>query len=173
MRSPAVLRQRQGVQLAGACAGLLVLSAALGLTANVLRPESTRLAWVGDWDDHIETKAFRAGIPVLFLPIARERVQTGTDILFDARAPELYAAGHLPGARNLPLNEVDQRLAEYASLLTMDTPIWVYCGGKDCGDALELAEKLRTYGFENLTLYPGGFSEWTEYGGPVHTGEAP
>ncbi len=168
----AVLRDKC-LNLAGACAGLLILSVVLGVTVNLVRPEATRLSWVGDWDDHIETKAFHAGIPVIFLAGAQDRVQKGTGILFNARVPEQYATGHLPGAQNLPVGEVDQRLAAYAFRLTMQTPIWVYCGGSDCGDALDLAEKLRTYGFKDLTLYPGGYSEWTEYGGETHTGEAP
>ena len=94
-------------------------------------------------------------------------------ILFDARVPEQYEAGHLPRARNLPVGEVDQRLVAYASLLTMQTPILVYCGGADCLDALELAVKLREFGFQDLTLYPGGFAEWTEYGGDVRAGSEP
>ena len=45
--------------------------------------------------------------------------------------------------------------------------------GADCADALELAVKLREYGFEDVTLYPGGYAEWTEYGGLVWKGDAP
>ena len=161
------------LRLAGACASLLALAAILGTAFNLLRPEATRLPWMGDWDRHIETQAFKAGIPVVFLGGARERVEDAASILLDARVPEQYEAGHLPRARNLPVGEVDQRLVAYASLLTMQTPILVYCGGADCSDALELAVKLRTLGFEDLTLYPGGFAEWTEYGGVVRTGGEP
>ena len=94
-------------------------------------------------------------------------------MVFDARVPEQYEAGHLPGARNLPVGDADWRLGAYASLLTPATPILVYCGGADCLDALELAVKLRAYGFQDLTLYPGGYAEWTEYGGAVHAGSEP
>jgi len=173
MANQAELGRGESLRLAGACAGLLALSAVLGVTVNLLRPLASRLPWAGDWDDHIETKAYHAGIPLVFLAGAKERIAEGSAMLFDARTPEQYAAGHLPGARNLPLHEVDERLAAYASLLTMQTPIWVYCGGAECGDALELAIQLRTYGFEDLTLYPGGFAEWTEYGEAIHTGEMP
>ena len=61
----------------------------------------------------------------------------------------------------------------YAGLLTPKTPILVYCGGADCADALELAVKLRELGFQDLTLYPGGYAEWTEYGGAVRAGSEP
>lgn len=165
--------RRPILPLAGACAALLVLSAVLGTAFNSLRPESTRLPWVGDWSRHIETLAFRAGIPVVFLVGMRERLEDPHTIVFDAREPEDYAAGHLPRARSLPVGEAEHRLGTYAHLLTPQTPILVYCDGADCADALELAVKLRAYGFEDLTLYPGGYAEWTEYGGLVWKGDTP
>ena len=160
-------------RLVRACAGLLALSAVLGTAVNFLRPAATRLPWVGDWERHIETQAFNAGIPVVFLAGARQRLDDSATVVFDARAQDTYEAGHLPGARVLPVGEADQRLGAYASLLTPATPILVYCDGADCSDSLELALKLREYGFQDVTLYPGGYAEWTEYGGPVTTGGTP
>ncbi len=173
MTDGAAVRRGDALRLAGAGACLLVVAALLGSAVNLLRPESTRLPWVGDWDHHIETKAFQAGIPVVFLAGTQERVAEAHAVLFDARIPEEYEAGHLPGARNLPVGEMDQRLGALASLLTMETPILVYCGGADCSDSLELAMKLRGVGFQDLTLYPGGYAEWIEYGGAIHTGGEP
>lgn len=173
MTSGAAVRRTDALRLIGASAVLLALAAVLGAGVNVLRPAATRLPWIGDWDHHIETKAFRAGIPVVFLTGARQWADDAAAIVFDAREPEQYQAGHLPRALNLPLNSLDQRLGAYAARLTMQTPILVYCGGADCSDALELAVKLREFGFENLTLYPGGYAEWIEYGGAVRTGDEP
>ena len=173
MTGTSALRREEWLRLAGACAGLLALAAALGATVNVLRPEATRLPWVEDWERHIETKAFRARIPVIFLAGAQTRVNDPSGVVFDARTPEQYRTGHLPRARNLPLEDADNRLGEYADWLTFQTPVLLYCGGADCTDALDLALKLREYGFEDLTLYPGGYAEWTEYGGTIRTGDDP
>lgn len=159
--------------LAGKCAALLVLATALGFAANALRPVATRLPWIGDWEHHVETLAFRQGVPVAFLAAVRERMNDPAAAIFDARPPEQYAAGHLPGARNVPVAEADRRLGEFAAWLKPATPILTYCGGADCDDALELAMKLRGYGFGDVTLYPGGYAEWTEYEGAVRTGDAP
>ena len=93
--------------------------------------------------------------------------------LVDVREPDEHARQRIPGARNLPVDEADRRLGDFASWLTPDTPVLVYCGGADCADALDLALKLREYGFQDLTLYPGGYAEWTEYGGAVRTGGEP
>mgnify|MGYP003588030004 CR=1 FL=1 len=173
MTRSAAVRRGETLRLIGACAGLLALSAALGSAVNLLRPAAGRLPWKGDWSHHVENKAFRAGIPVTFLAGAQARTADPATAVFDARVPEQYEAGHLPGARNLPVDDADRRLGDYASWLTPDTPILVYCGGADCADALELALKLREYGFQDLTLYPGGYAEWTEYGGAVRTGGEP
>lgn len=167
------VRRSETLRLVRACAGLLVLSAVLGTAVNFLRPAATRLPWVGDWEHHIETKAYKAGIPVVFLAGTQQRLDDSTTVVFDARVQDLYEAGHLPGARSLPVGEADRRLGTYASLLTPATPILVYCDGVDCSDSFELALKLREYGFQNVTLYPGGYAEWTEYGGKIHTGGAP
>ena len=156
-----------------ACAGLMVLSALLGASFNALRPPTSRLPWKGDWDRHAETLAFRAGIPVTFLLGARERFADSATVAFDARTPAEYAAGHIAGAFSLPVADVDARLAEHVHRLTPDTPILVYCGGADCTDGLDLALKLRELGFNDLTLYPGGFAEWKTYGGAIREGETP
>ncbi len=161
------------LRLAGACAGLLALAAVSGTAVNLFRPAATHLPWVGDWKHHIETKAFQAGIPVVFLAGVRQRIDDPAIVVFDARIPAQYAAGHLPRARNLPLDEFDARLGAFARLLTPQTPILVYCGGGDCSDGLDLALKLRECGFQDLTLYPGGYAEWVQYGGSVRTGDKP
>ena len=163
----------EALRLAGTCAGLLAAAVALGVGVNVLRPAATRLPWVGDWKHHVETKAFQAGIPVVFLAGAQDWVGDPAKTIFDARIPEQYEAGHLPGALNLPVGEIDQRLGTHAGWLMPETPLLVYCGGADCTDALELAIQLRELGFTDLTLYPGGYAEWVEYNGPVRAGSAP
>ncbi|MDD4341873.1 MAG: rhodanese-like domain-containing protein [Kiritimatiellae bacterium] len=149
---------------------LLAMAVLLGTVANFVRPQATRLPWVSDWDRHIETLAFRAGIPVTFLNGAQTRVGDPATAIIDARLPDEFAAGHLPRAWSLPVADVEQRLVDYVSQLTPETPILVYCGGSECDDALELAKKLREFGFEDVTLYPGGIAEWVAYGGAIHTG---
>ena len=169
----AATRPNEIFRLVYASAGLLALASILGVTVNIVRPTATRLPWKGDWEHHIETKAFRAGIPVVFLAGVRERVEDPAVIVFDARTRTEYAAGHLPRAYTLPVGETDTRLGSYAQLLTPQTPILVYCNGAQCADSLDLALKLREYGFKNISLYPGGYAEWTQYGGIVRTGDEP
>jgi rhodanese-related sulfurtransferase len=64
-------------------------------------------------------------------------------------------------------------LGDYVAILTPGTPLVVYCGDTDCSDGLDLAVKLVELGFQEVSLYPGGYAEWTEYGGAIQTGEQP
>ena len=165
-------RRAAFLRMLPASATLLALAVALGVAANLVRPAATRLPWASDWSRHIETQAYRAGVPVLFLPGVRERAGNPDWLICDARTPEQYAAGHLPGAWNLPLEEVDARLRAGCAL---DAAVGAagILRRADCTDALELALKLRQLGFERVTLYPGGYAEWVEYGGEVRTGDEP
>ncbi len=44
-------------------------------------------------------------------------------VVLDVRTPEEYAAGHLPGSRNIPVDELRERLEE----IPQDREIWIYC----------------------------------------------
>ena len=94
-------------------------------------------------------------------------------LTLDARRSDVYAAGHLPGARSLPVWE-DGLAAKIASLKGDPLlPITVYCAGGDCEDSRLLAQKLWLAGYHNLRIYSGGFPDWEARGWPTHRGEAP
>ena len=155
------------------CVALLACAALLGAAANSVRPKASRLPWRGNWDRHIETLAFRAGIPVVFLLGARSMAADPSVAVFDARSQAEYAKGHLPRAFSMPVAEIERRILDHVHRLRPDTPILAYCGSAECDDALELAKALRGLGFANVSLYPGGFDEWTAYGGAVRAGDQP
>jgi len=59
------------------------------------------------------------------LPLADwAQLTTDSALLVDVRDRDEFEAGHIPGAINLPLNQIRQRLAE----LPRDREIWLYCG---------------------------------------------
>lgn len=165
--------RRAGLQLALDTGVLLLLAVLLGAAFNAWRAPATRLPWSADWDRHIETLAYRAGIPVTFLIGVRNRMSDPETVFFDARSIAEYAAGRLPSAKPMPVAEAAERIGDHILDLTTETPIVVYCGGLDCPDALELALRLREFGFSDVTLYPGGFEEWVAYGGAVEKDPGP
>ncbi len=91
-------------------------------------------------------------------------VQNPTGQLVDVRNPEEYAAGHIPGSKRLPVQELGGRLGE----LRKDKPILLYChSGKRSQTASEFLEKN---GFPIPFQIQGGITAWKSKGLPVKTG---
>jgi rhodanese-related sulfurtransferase/DNA-binding HxlR family transcriptional regulator len=91
-----------------------------------------------------------------------ERVRDGLVSVLDVRPPEEYEAGHLPGAVNIPLEELEKRLHE----LNPDQEIVAYCRGPHCVLAFDAVSILRQKGIKARRL-EGGLPEWQLEGLPV------
>lgn len=90
----------------------------------------------------------------------------------DARNPEEYAAGHIPGAINLPLREALKGNFP-RPVLSAGSDIIVYCDGPGCGASEKVAEILQRSIQGNVTVLPGGFPEWKNSGSAIKTGSEP
>lgn len=91
-----------------------------------------------------------------------DRARRGLVTVLDVRPPEEFASGHVPGAMNVPLKELEKRLQE----LPREQEIVAYCRGPHCVLAFEAVAKLREQGFQARRL-EDGFPEWREAGLPV------
>jgi rhodanese-related sulfurtransferase len=87
-------------------------------------------------------------------------------VVVDARSRESYAAGHLPGALNLPHAEID---ADAVAQLP-DGLVVAYCWGPGCNGAHKAAVKLAAHG-RRVKEMLGGFDYWVREHGPVEKGE--
>jgi rhodanese-related sulfurtransferase/biotin operon repressor len=91
-----------------------------------------------------------------------ERVRDGLVTVLDVRPTDEFAAGHLPGAINIPLNELEARIAE----LDPGLEIVAYCRSAYCVLSFEAVATLRIRGFKALRLEEG-LPEWKAAGLPV------
>jgi ArsR family transcriptional regulator len=102
-------------------------------------------------------------------PISRaelfERLRAGLAIALDVRPQDEFALGHVPGAINIPLGELERRLAE----LDPDQEIVAYCRGAYCVLSYEAVARLRTRGFKARRM-EDGLPEWRAAGLPVSSG---
>lgn len=87
-------------------------------------------------------------------------------VVLDVRPPDEFAAGHLPGAVSVPLEQLEQRLAS----LPRDGEIVAYCRGPYCLLAPRAVKLLREHGFRTRQLQDG-FPEWRLAGLPIAVGE--
>ncbi|HEX6460310.1 MAG TPA: metalloregulator ArsR/SmtB family transcription factor [Thermoleophilaceae bacterium] len=84
-----------------------------------------------------------------------KRLASGDIVLIDVRPEDEYSAGHIEGARSVPIAELERRLAE----LPADREIVAYCRGPFCAYAHEAVRKLRAAGHDARRLEEG-WPEW-------------
>jgi rhodanese-related sulfurtransferase/DNA-binding transcriptional ArsR family regulator len=99
-------------------------------------------------------------------PVPRDellaRVQDDLVTVIDVRPAEEYAAGHIPGAANIPLSELEKQLDQFDP----EQEIVAYCRGPHCILAFDAVARLREKGYMARRLQDG-FPEWKSAGLPV------
>ena len=102
-------------------------------------------------------------------PMSRESLlqslRAGAVTLLDVRPEDEFAAGHVPGAVNIPVRELKARLTELDPTLE----IVAYCRSHYCVFSYEAVAALRARGFKARRL-EDGFPEWRAAGLPVAVG---
>lgn len=91
-----------------------------------------------------------------------QRVRRGLVTVLDVRPQEEYAAGHVPGAVNIPLADLEARLDQ----LSRQQEVVAYCRGPYCVLAYDAVATLREKGFTARRLEEG-YPEWEVAGLPV------
>jgi DNA-binding transcriptional ArsR family regulator len=84
-----------------------------------------------------------------------ERLGRGDVVLVDVRPAEEFAAGHIAGARSVPLEELERRLSD----LPADREVVAYCRGPFCAYAHEAVRRLQATGRRARRL-EDGWPEW-------------
>lgn len=131
-----------------------------GLVLGVRRLAEARL---GELSEITETfLASRGALEVVDGEALLARALSGEVTVLDVRAPEEYAAGHLPTARSIPLAELRARLHE----LPKGVEVIAYCRGPYCVLAIEAVSALRGAGFTAARLHSGP-ADWRAAGVPV------
>jgi len=88
-------------------------------------------------------------------------------LILDVRTPEEFAAGHVPGAVNIPHTQIAEHLDEVRK--AGDVDVVVYCrSGRRAGSAERV---LRENGFDKLLHLQGDMLDWMAKGRPVEKGE--
>jgi rhodanese-related sulfurtransferase len=150
---------------------ILILGMVVGLSFNyrlVLDVFSGRL--VAPAPQSADQPSERYPVPVDLRGLQQQLGQGA--ILVDARAFDIYAEGHLQGARSLPLGEFAERLAEFRAAVPLESTLILYCSGYGCPDSFDLGMLLLKEGYQDVQVFEGGFPEWRDAGLPVEK-EAP
>jgi rhodanese-related sulfurtransferase len=142
-----VTRAREGTSVRYALAGEEALTAWLAVRdASVARLAEVERAAREYLGDDVEAIGREELI---------ERLRRGDVVLVDVRPAEEFAAGHIEGARSIPLDELQDRLAE----LPADRAIVAYCRGPFCVYAHEAVRRLSAADRSARRL-EDGWPEW-------------
>lgn len=95
-----------------------------------------------------------------------QRAEDGLITVLDVRPPEEYAAGHLPGAINIPLGDLPARLKK----LPKGREVIAYCRGPYCLLSVDAVVLLRGKGYSARRL-ADGYPEWAAAGLPHEDSE--
>lgn len=101
-----------------------------------------------------------------FEPVTPEELETRLNredvVVLDVRPEEEYRAGHIPGARSIPVDELEDRLDE----LPKEQEIVAYCRGPYCVFSDEAVQRLQAVGRTARRL-SAGLPDWAAEGRPV------
>jgi rhodanese-related sulfurtransferase/DNA-binding HxlR family transcriptional regulator len=125
-------------------------------TEHVAGIERLATAYLGD----------RSGLDVVTRQELTARLQRGDLIVLDVRPEAEFRAGHIAGARSIPMTELRRRLRS----LTNDVDVVAYCRGPYCVYADDAVRQLRRRGY-HATRLEDGFPEWKRAGLPVAIGQ--
>lgn len=151
---------------------LVLLWALIAAAVNAVSP--AQIAWVGTWpstygeDSAAVPPSYEEGDPELLrLDQALAKFQSTGITFIDAREPEDFAMGHLPGAVNLPFDYYDDYADSVLPQIPKNHEIVTYCGGADCELSLYLARQLKMEGYTTVSIFFGGYEAWQEAGLPL------
>lgn len=159
LRAGLVTTRREGTRVYYALSSAQVRDLWQGLrevaAAHVAELDRLAEAYLGD----------RAGLESIGQSELRSRLRAGDVVVLDVRPTPEYAAGHIAGARSLPLADLARRLKD----LPKDTEVVAYCRGPYCVYADDAVRLLCRRGYRASRLVDG-FPEWERAGLPTASG---
>jgi rhodanese-related sulfurtransferase len=158
---------------------IIALAAVIGAFSNAIRPD--RMPWISQKRDSstievppLDSTKVTLGLPypILIKTDAVDQHRGKDAVIIDTRLPGLYAQGHIPGAVNIPFENLDSYREKLAAI-PKDTTVVTYCDGGDCELSYDLAEYMIQHGYQKVFEYQGGWADWITAGLPVTKGGQP
>ncbi len=145
--------------------GIQILGIGTGLIYTVIFSEQLLFG-------EVETLKKKGDIAYVSLEVLQNIIHSKSKILLiDGRSESAYHRGHIPGAVNIPYIQRDYFSEQLLADVARETPIIVYCSGKDCNTSVELAKFLsQKFGFIHVQIFEGGWEEWVTGENPIQKG---
>jgi len=152
-------------------AALAFFGAICASIANAARPSP--LPWVLDFKSSVvDNAALAATFEVSYDELAGHLKQFSAAFI-DARSAELFAAGHLEGAYNVPSDQMESFAGVIFQNVSPAQLIIVYCDGGNCEASHKVVEFLNASGFRNTRIFKQGWEMLGPSDLPKATGSEP
>lgn len=147
---------------------IVIVSGLIAIGVNAFRADGIPL--VEHWHDKVLNEQLAEGLPAVSLAQAKEAFASEAAVFVDARGPDFFELGHIPGAVNLPVRNFDQVFPRVKQLLLTAPRLIIYCDGANCEMSVELIDKLLMAGIAHVEIFPGGIEQWQAEGQPMEAG---
>ncbi|MFH1687131.1 MAG: rhodanese-like domain-containing protein [bacterium] len=158
---------------------ILILTVVVSAVVNWVSPN--QISWVGHYREvnlnrpkPVKPPEPDAGDPpYIDLDLAVFDHGSGQGMFIDARDPDEFECGTIPGSLNVPFEhmpDVDDLTPYFDSALGFpprDQRLVVFCSGEDCDLSIHLSRNLQAVGYTNLAIFFGGFREWERWVGEL------
>lgn len=152
---------------------LLILTIVAGAARNLILPGG--IEWVGKWRSLsssdgpiVPPSAGEGDPPFIAVDVAEMEHSLGQALFVDARDPEEFVCGTIPGSINIPFEYMpDGDLGGYFDSamggISKENTIVVFCSGEECDLSLHLGRNLQEFDYSNLMIFFGGAREWEKF----------
>ncbi len=151
---------------------LLVVACIAAMVRNKM--SDSGIAWVGQWNTTkgVVTALAKNGVvkpdrEINDFESLKNFLSEDGVVLADVRHESAFIEGHIPGALPLPLARFDEVIGPFIEMHPPETLILLYCSGKECHESHTFADELVNFGYFNVKIFAGGFTEWKMRGLPV------
>jgi rhodanese-related sulfurtransferase len=151
---------------------ILIVSAAAGLIANGFSPRRIPLFPAVRARDVISLP-LPPGIRSMVPQEAYDAFQTRSALFVDARSPDEYAQGHIPGAINIPVSDFENGVVSHMDQLDSAPAVATYCPSMECWDAVDVADRLREVTQKPIYVFEQGWEAWQADKHPITKGDQP
>lgn len=103
------------------------------------------------------------------VPTVEAMALLGKRVVIDVREYDEYAAGHLPGAINIPRGVLEFKIGMVPECANKDGAFLIYC--RTSGRAALSAVQLQKIGYGNIVSMAGGFDAWNTESRPTEKPE--
>lgn len=136
---------------------IVVLSAVLALSVNMVRPDGLPLVHAAKSAVTLDAAKGEISIKDAVMLFVTKRA-----VFIDARSSLEFDGGHVQGALSLPPDEFEYLYADIAPRLAGKEAVITYCDGERCMLSVELAKKLRAKGVKNVLVLKNGWTLWQQ-----------